>query len=109
MSALKKFTPRLLLIVCLLVTLSSQSNGGTKRSKNRPERAPNRAETREAESRLADMGYWTGPVDGVIDRTTRTALIAFQKMEGRKITGRLRRADRRNPQRGFTTGERLKL
>ena len=37
------------------------------------------------------MGYWTGPVDGAIDGITRTALIAFQKWEGREITGRLTR------------------
>ena len=35
------------------------------------------------------MGYWTGVVDGVFDSATRSALIAFQKWEGRPITGRL--------------------
>jgi peptidoglycan hydrolase-like protein with peptidoglycan-binding domain len=39
------------------------------------------------------MGYWTGPADGVIDGMTRTALIAFQKWEGRQVTGRLTRND----------------
>lgn len=48
-----------------------------------------RAETREAERRLSEMGYWTGAVDGVFDSTTRSALITFQKWEGRSITGRL--------------------
>jgi hypothetical protein len=42
-----------------------------------------RAETKEAEMRLADMGYGTG----------RNALIAFQKYEGRKVTGQLSRDD----------------
>ena len=41
----------------------------------------------EAEQRLADLGYWPGPVDGVFDAASRHALIAFQKMEGRKRTG----------------------
>ena len=35
------------------------------------------------------MGYWTGAVDGVFDPATRSALIAFQKWEGRAITGQL--------------------
>jgi peptidoglycan hydrolase-like protein with peptidoglycan-binding domain len=35
------------------------------------------------------MGYWTGAVDGVFDVATRSALIAFQKYEGRHITGQL--------------------
>lgn len=47
------------------------------------------SERREAERLLAGLGYWTGPVDGVIDPGTRAALIAFQKWEGRTITGRL--------------------
>jgi L,D-transpeptidase catalytic domain/Putative peptidoglycan binding domain len=48
-----------------------------------------RAETREAERRLAELGYWTGPVDGRFDDATRFALIAFQKWERRPITGKL--------------------
>ena len=48
-----------------------------------------RAEIRGAEYRLSDLGYWTGPVDGVFDEATRSALIAFQKWEGRPITGKL--------------------
>jgi peptidoglycan hydrolase-like protein with peptidoglycan-binding domain len=48
---------------------------------------------KEAEARLSEMGYGTGPVDGVIDGVTRNALIAFQKWEGRKVTGRLSRED----------------
>src|SRR6185503_17285703 len=48
-----------------------------------------RVATREAERLLTDLGYWTGPVDGVFDPATRFALIAFQKWERREITGRL--------------------
>ena len=47
------------------------------------------AQSREAEQRLFDMGYWTGPVDGLFDPASRSALIAFQKWEGRPVTGRL--------------------
>jgi len=47
------------------------------------------AEIREAEQRLSDLGYWTGPIDGVLDVGSRQAMIAFQKTEGRTRTGRL--------------------
>ncbi len=42
-----------------------------------------------AEQRLSTLGYWTGPVDGVFDSGSRHALVAFQKVEGRKRTGKL--------------------
>ena len=42
-----------------------------------------------AERVLSELGYWTGPVDGRWDAGTRHALVAFQKVEGRKRTGRL--------------------
>jgi hypothetical protein len=48
---------------------------------------------KEAERRLSEMGYGAGSVDGVIDVVTRNALIAFQKWEGRKVTGRLNREE----------------
>jgi len=41
----------------------------------------------EGEQRLADLGYWTGPVDGVFDAASKQALLAFQKIEGRKRLG----------------------
>ncbi len=49
----------------------------------------------EAEQRLSDLGYWTGPVDGNLDPGSRHALIAFQKVEGRQRTGRLTRDELR--------------
>jgi len=48
-----------------------------------------RAEVRDAERRLAELGYWTGPIDGRFDEATRQAVIAFQKWEGRPVTGKL--------------------
>jgi lipoprotein-anchoring transpeptidase ErfK/SrfK len=51
------------------------------------------ADHREAEQRLADLGYWTGKIDGRWDEASRHALIAFQKVEGLKRTGRLTRKD----------------
>jgi hypothetical protein len=48
-----------------------------------------RAQRLEAERELSNLGYWTGPIDGVIDPATRSALIAFQKWEGRAVEGEL--------------------
>jgi peptidoglycan hydrolase-like protein with peptidoglycan-binding domain len=50
-------------------------------------------DTLEAEQRLSELGYWTGPVDGRLDEGSRHALIAFQKVEGLKRTGQLTRSD----------------
>ena len=50
------------------------------------------ADHRAAEQRLADLGYWTGKIDGQWDVTSRHALIAFQKVEKLKPTGQLTRA-----------------
>ena len=55
--------------------------------------SPRLQEILEAEQLLSVLGYWTGPVDGVLDGGSRHALIAFQKVEGRKRTGQLTFAD----------------
>jgi hypothetical protein len=47
------------------------------------------AQIKEAERRLSELGYWTGPIDGRVDDGSRAAVIAFQKWEGREITGKL--------------------
>jgi len=52
-----------------------------------------KTDIRQAERWLADLGYWTGPVDGVWDNVSRNALIAFQKVQRAKATGRLTRAE----------------
>ena len=52
-----------------------------------------RLQIKEAEQRLAELGYWTGAVDGVFDAGSRSALIAFQKWEGRPITAKLTLAE----------------
>lgn len=52
-----------------------------------------KAEIKQAEQWLKDLGYWTGPVDGVWDGATRHALTAFQKIQKAKATGRLTRAE----------------
>src|SRR5947207_530367 len=50
-----------------------------------------RAELKEADGRLREMGYGTGRFDGVVDDVTRISVIAFQKWEGREITGKVSR------------------
>src|SRR4029077_20442790 len=90
MQASRKITLTLIVVIGLLLLAASQSLAN-KKSKRAGARLPTQTEAREAERRLSEMGYWTGPVDGVVDDITRTALIAFQKWEGRKITGRLTR------------------
>ena len=73
-------------LVCLLLF----SLAGTTPAQSKQHRTSlTRAETREAELKLAAMGYWTGKTDGVLDTATRSALIAFQKWEGRTVTGKL--------------------
>ena len=92
MQGSRKITLTLLVVIGLLLLTAGQSLAN-KKNKRPAARLPTRAEGKEAERRLSEMGYWTGPVDGAIDGITRTALIAFQKLEGRKITGRLTRED----------------
>lgn len=75
-----KFVLTIFLLLILTPCVASAQHG-------RP--SLNRAQTREAEQRLLELGYWTGRVDGVFDPATRSALIAFQKYEGRAVTGRL--------------------
>jgi hypothetical protein len=103
---------KLLLAICLLlisITASARAQGKslgsgqkTEGSKQKavgsterllPQSSLTRAQTKEAERRLADMGYWTGAVDGLLDLATRSALIAFQKWEGRPITSQLTLAE----------------
>ncbi|HKO98462.1 MAG TPA: L,D-transpeptidase family protein [Pyrinomonadaceae bacterium] len=78
-------------LLVLSPTDSSANPNGDKRKRRAPTRAVTRTEVKEAEGRLAEMGYGPGRVDGVIDATSRNALIAFQKWEGLKATGALNR------------------
>jgi peptidoglycan hydrolase-like protein with peptidoglycan-binding domain len=79
---INKLNIKLLLSVCLLL-VSIVSTAVAQRA------SVTRVQIKDAERRLADMGYWTGVVDGVLDPATWAALIAFQKWEGRPITGKL--------------------
>src|SRR5882672_7201077 len=84
---LRKLKMKFLLTICLLL-ISTPSIASAQQS-NKQHASLTRKQTREAERQLSDMGYWTGPVDGLFDPATRSALIAFQKWEGRPITGQL--------------------
>lgn len=79
-----------LTLVSLMLVIPSgsfASTGGEQRkarvSKRQVMRSLSRTEIKEAEARLAEMGYGAG----------RSALIVFQKWEGRKVTGRMSRED----------------
>lgn len=72
----RKFAAPLLLTITLFVPTSAFTK--VKKHEGGPLK---RAEVKEAERRLRDMGY------------RQQALITFQKWEGRKVTGRLTRAE----------------
>jgi cell wall hydrolase len=79
----------LLCISLAFVVIAGGSASGSGVSKRSSKQGISFAERFEAEQRLADLGYWTGPIDGNLDPGSRQALIAFQKVEGRERTGRL--------------------
>jgi len=86
MTALKKLISAVPLILSLLLLTATAASAITKpgqRKGRQPNHALTRTQVKEAEARLSEMGYGTG----------RTALIAFQKYEGRKVTGRMSRED----------------
>src|SRR5881275_3563268 len=89
MITLKNFAPKTLLTLGLLLLIPSSSSAINRAQKrkglpsHRHTAALTRAEMKQADARLAEMGYGTG----------RNAFIAFQKYEGRKVTGQLSRED----------------
>jgi len=87
----KKLTIATLLTITLLLT--STSSAANTKGKKQDRGSLKRTELKEAERRLSEMGFRTGPVDGVIDGATQQALVTFQKWEGRTLTGRLTRAE----------------
>jgi hypothetical protein len=96
MSTFRKLASAVFLMLSLLILPPTESSAITKRDKVKkhpPNNSLSRADVKKAEARLAEMGYGTGRVDGVIDIVTRNALIAFQKYEGREVTGKLSRED----------------
>src|ERR1043165_9280128 len=75
---------RILLTACLLVC-----SGVSVASAQQRNASLSRAQIKEAEQRLAELGYWTGRVDGIFDVGSLQALIAFQKWEERPVTAKL--------------------
>ena len=87
-------TTRNLIVPALLLVLSvSFVTPTSAKSGARKQRPLTRAELKQAEARLAEMGYGPGRVDGVIDARTRKALLLFRKWGGLKLTGRLGRKE----------------
>lgn len=78
---MKFLLPTCLLLISIPALALAQQHGG--------QSSLTRSEVKEVERRLSDLGYWTGPIDGVFDPGTQSALVAFQKWEGRPITGEL--------------------
>jgi hypothetical protein len=84
-----------LIVACLSVVCmpgssrSACAQPDSNQGRQKPQLSLSAEETREAEQRLSDLGYWTGPVDGALDEGSRQALIAFQKVEARQRTGKL--------------------
>lgn len=75
---------KLLLTICLTVVVAPAISLA-----QRPGTSVTRAEIKQAERRLSELGYWTGNIDGVFDPASRSALVAFQKYERRPITGQM--------------------
>ncbi len=70
---------------------------------------------RDLQNRLAQTGYWIGPIDGVYGDLTQQAVLAFQKAEGRERTGTADPATRQaiaaadRPQPRSTSGSRIEV
>ena len=75
---------KLLLTICMTAVLAPAISFA-----QRTNAKVTRVEIKNAEQNLSQLGYWTGPIDGVFDVASRSALIAFQKYERRPITGQM--------------------
>src|SRR5215813_6843114 len=79
---MKILTATFLLVTAFSLSAPAQANA-------KPRSGLTLEQIKQAEQRLSDMGYWTGLIDGRFDAATRSALIAFQKWEGRPVTAQL--------------------
>jgi N-acetylmuramoyl-L-alanine amidase len=64
------------------------------------------SEVRQLKDKLRDLGFWVGPAGPNWDEVSRQALVAFQKAEWRKPTGRLVRAELTEALHGFAPAAR---
>lgn len=76
-----RYAAILLLLVGIIITDRAAANTPEQNAD------PKVARLMEAESLLADLGYWVVSVDGKTDASTKHAVTAFQKVEGLKRTG----------------------
>lgn len=79
----------LLLLIGCPVGAQTQRSRWHSQSHNGKAKPLTAKDHRAAEARLAELGYWTGPVDGRWDEASRHALVALQKVEGLRRTGQL--------------------
>ena len=90
---LRSWVTFLILCCLVLMTLAGEVTEARSLSRKGVAQEISKEEILAAEIRLSKLGYWTGTVDGTLDSGFRHALIAFQKVEGRKRTGTLTRAE----------------
>jgi hypothetical protein len=78
MGTFNRFSLVVAIVAVLFITAPSFATA--KNNKRKTSLAVTRSEAKEAEARLAEMGYPTGKVDGVIDSSTRSGLILVSKV-----------------------------
>jgi N-acetylmuramoyl-L-alanine amidase len=70
---------------------SMQATSALRRKPSEKKSRVTREMISEGQQRLFDLGYWIGNADGKWGEASRHGLIAFQKVEGRPLTGKLTR------------------
>ena len=75
---------RLIFVMIVLVGLTVSTSAAKPKNYKRVNTA-----VLQVEQTLSELGYWIVKVDGVTDDSTRQAIIAFQKVEGLKRTGKI--------------------
>ncbi len=86
-SQLRRTTTTIRALLTLAVLLGFTSSEHAQGNRQSTSLTP--TQIKEAERKLSELGYWTGPIDGRFDEASRSALIAFQKFESRPLTGEL--------------------
>jgi len=84
---LREHKMKFLIRPCLFLLLAAATGSAQRYFEQQSSARP--AQIKEAEQRLSQLGYWTGRIDGRFDATSRSALIAFQKFESRRVTAKL--------------------
>ena len=66
-----------------------RQEGGAARSAERGAKAPKPQFVRQAQRALRDLGYYNGPIDGIVGPQTHGALAKYQEAEQLPVTGAL--------------------